>query len=337
MNARYWVELSGENLGLGRAEATAVAGLLGGGAVEDNGVSTNLAMFDLPSKDVATELARRLALARRVIEEWPSDRVAERLRQAGRDGRSAVVRRLGHGSAPTRGALELALFRAYIEGGGRVDLASPERTFWVRLDEAGLRWGEEVAATDRRTLERRRLPKLPFRRPVALPPRLGRATVNLARVRSGDRVVDPFLGTGALLAEACVLGASGVGVDSDAEMVRGAARNLEALHVAADELVVDDAAKAASRYPDGSFDALVTDPPYGRASTTGGESPAELTYRALTAWAPKISARGRIAVVVPVGTEWNPVGWVLEHSVRDRVHASLTREFRAYRRTAGAL
>lgn len=335
MMGRYWVELSGENVELGRAESIATARMFGGGAAEDAESHRGVVVIELPTMEAARKVAARLALARRVVGEWSDADVQGRLGREGADGRSAAVRRIGHFSSAPNRQRELATFRAYTDGGGRVDLRSPQRMFWVRLDHGEDRWGEEVAATDRAGLGHRRMPKLPFQRPVALPPRLGRAIVNLARVRPRDRVVDPFLGTGALLAEAGLVGASLTGIDQDVAMVRGAAKNLAHLGLAADELVVDDAADAASRFEVGSFDALVTDPPYGRASTTRGEAPLPLLLRVLDAWAPKLTERARIGLVAPAGTEWTASGWSLEWSVRDRVHRSLTREFTVYRRARG--
>lgn len=176
------------------------------------------------------------------------------------------------------------------------------------------------------------MPNLPFQRPVSLKPKLARAAMNLAAVRPGDRIVDPFVGTGALLLEGVLLGALVSGIDRDAEMVRGTARNFEHLGVAADRLVVGDAAEAASGFEVGSVRAIVTDPPYGRASGSGGEDVGSLVARVLSAWAERIAPGGRILLITPGGSD--PLGppWVRRICVRDRVHRSLSREFRLYER-----
>jgi tRNA (guanine10-N2)-dimethyltransferase len=181
------------------------------------------------------------------------------------------------------------------------------------------------------------MPRLPFQRPVSLAPRLARVAANLARVRPGDRVVDPFVGTGALLLEAALLGARVSGVDRDPQMVKGAIRNLAHFGLEAEELVVADAAEALDRLDRSPFDAVLTDPPYGRASASHGEAPADLVARVLPLYAARSSPDGRLVVVLPGGAD--PVGppFVRVLSVPDRVHRSLTREFRVYERGPGAI
>jgi tRNA (guanine10-N2)-dimethyltransferase len=157
---------------------------------------------------------------------------------------------------------------------------------------------------------------------------------NLARVRTGDRVVDPFVGTGALLLEAALLGARVTGVDRDDEMVRGALRNFAQVGRPADAFTVGDAADAFPAPGGVGWDAVLTDPPYGRASGSGGEPPSELLRRVLPRWAERVRAGGAVVVVVPGGDD--PLGeeWVRTVGVPDRVHRSLTREFRVYERRA---
>lgn len=332
---RYEVEISGENPGLARAEVRGAGEALGGvipvGPAEEE--DARLAPLLLPDDDRARALAGRLAMAWRVLRPWPigpEDEVEARFRAEGRPGRSAAVRPLG---TPSGSAGDLGRFGgAYRSGGGRIDLERPERRFFVARRADGAWWvAEEVAAIDRRAYDARRLPHLPFRRPVSLSPRLGRVLVNLARVRAGDRVVDPFLGTGALMIEAALLGARVSGVDRDAAMVRGAMRNFAHLGLGIERAEVGDAADAAGA---GSvpFDAVVTDPPYGRSSGSGGEPIAELLARTLPAWASRVRPGGHVACVLPAGgIELGP-DWATIAAESDRVHRSLTREFRAFRR-----
>ena len=179
-------------------------------------------------------------------------------------------------------------------------------------------------------MNERRMPRLPFRRPVSLPPRLGRAAANLARVREGSRVLDPFLGTGALLAEAGLLGAHLYGIDRDPEMVRGALRNLAHLGVGAEELIVGDAAEVEFEDPQVRFDAVLTDAPYGRSSSTGGEPVRRLVQQVVPRWAHRLAPGGRVVLIVPKGSpEMSGIGRLVGCPAL-RVHRSLTREFRVY-------
>jgi tRNA (guanine10-N2)-dimethyltransferase len=335
---RAYVELSGESPALATAEAIAASEALGGrGSTPDTGAIPGLAAVDLPSDAAVRALADRLALARRcLVERAGADRTDEYLRSEGSAGAPAAFRRLGR---PTSGADAgvLAAGRVYSRAGGRIDLDSPQRRFWL-VASAGApdRLLEEVAQVDRRSATSRRMPVLPFQRPVSLPPRFARAAANLARVRPGDRVVDPFAGTGALVAEAALLGASISGVDRDATMVRGALRNLAYLGVSADAWVVGDAGEVELGPPEAPFDALLTDPPYGRASSTGGEGSAAVVARVLPRWAERVRPGGRAVVVLSGSPPDLGSGWREVVRVPVRVHRSLTRQFCVFERDGPA-
>ncbi|MFB6294876.1 MAG: TRM11 family methyltransferase [Candidatus Nanohaloarchaea archaeon] len=97
-------------------------------------------------------------------------------------------------------------------------------------------------------------------------PRLARALVNLSEVERGGTVLDPFCGTGGILLEAGLIGCDVYGSDIQAEMVEGAAENLETYGVDAD--IREAAFSDVDAEFDQQFDAVVTDLPYGKASKT---------------------------------------------------------------------
>ncbi|MFZ0698669.1 MAG: methyltransferase domain-containing protein, partial [Thermoplasmata archaeon] len=227
--------------------------------------------------------------------------------------------------------------QAFRRGGGHISLAHPDLRIWIAEGPEGPdRYLEELASVDRARFETRRISRLPFQRPVGLDPRLARAAANLARIRPGDRVIDPFVGTAALLAEAGLLGARLYGIDIDPTMIRGALQNLAHLGIHAEELTVGDAGRLGTEAGVEPFDALLTDPPYGRASATGEEGGAALMARVLPVWASRVREGGRVVVIVPGGPDPLPPPWGRVLSIPLRVHRSLTREFRVYERTATA-
>ena len=335
-----WVQLSGENLALARAELAGALRALGGDTAPEDGATAlgpDMVRIVLPRPEDLVALASRLALGRRVLREVPSSGAAdlsERIGREGAKGGSASFRALRAGRAPLATPQAHSLAAAYRSGGGTIDLGAPHRRFRVWEEEGSpVRAFEEVGSVDRAALQRRRMPRLAYQRPVSLPPKLGRVAANLASVRPGDRVVDPFVGTGALLLEAALLGARVSGGDQSVEMVRGALRNLSSLGISADELRVGDAGEAFPPRGGGGWDAVLTDPPYGRASGSRGEPPQELLRRVLPRWADLVRPGGAVAVVLPGGPDPLPEPWVRAVSVPDRVHRSLTREFRVYRRS----
>lgn len=336
---RFWVELSGENLELARAEASATVRSLAGKVV---GPGSDLptgpfVAVEFPDPSSAVGLARRVALAHRVFAPWPESGVEDLLRRLEAEARArpepASIEWLGRPPIDSVG-LRHAFACAHLGGGGSIRPPVATRRYYLVGSEGNsLRLAELVARVDRAEYGRRRMPALPFQRPVSLPPRRARAAANLGGIGPGARVADPFVGTGALLLEAGLLGARLFGSDRESGMIRGTLRNLDAFGLHADGLTVEDASGAVQALPWPEVDVLLTDPPYGRASSTGGEGSADLVGRVMPSWAPRMAPGGRIVLIGPPGPD--PLGppWVRTVSVPDRVHRSLTREFRVYERS----
>lgn len=324
-----FVEISQESIALAEAEAISAAEALGGGGLPGGPFDKELVAVRVPDAPAWNQLAGRLALARRCLIPVgsPGDPVAA-ARVEGTRGGSASFRRVG---APSGGGIDSAVLasgHAFKEGGGAIDLESPARRFWIaRRTDGREQLLEETASVDRSGPARRRMPLLPFRRPVSLPPKLARAAVNLARVAPSDRILDPFLGTGALLAEAGLLGGRLYGVDRDSAMVRGALQNLAYLGVTAEELLVGDARTVDFSDEKSLFSAVVTDPPYGRSSSTGGEASSGLVTEVIERWWKRLAPGGRVLVIVPAGGPALSFGGPPRFRIPVRVHRSLTREF----------
>jgi tRNA (guanine10-N2)-dimethyltransferase len=328
-----FVELSGEQPQLAARELEGAVRSLGG-AVEETSALEGARLVPVRVVDEGSlhDLSARLALARRTLVPVEGAEDVERAAEReGRRGRSAAFRRVARPGGAADAAVRAA-GAAYVRGGGSIDLDAPAVRYWIASaagrPDALLR---EVAPVDRGRYAARAMPRLPFRRPVSLPPRLARAAVNLSAVGPGAKVLDPFLGTGALLAEAALVGARVYGIDADAAMVRGSLANLAHLGVRAEAIVEGDA-RAVDLAGAGPFDAIVTDPPYGRSSVSVGDAPERLVGQVLGRWQDAVRPDGAVVVVVPGGPPALGPPWREECRVPVRVHRSLTREFRRYRR-----
>ena len=64
-----------------------------------------------------------------------------------------------------------------------------------------------------------------------LPPKLAQTMLNLAQVNPGMRILDPFCGTGVVLQEAALMGASIYGTDVSERMIEFSLKNLEWLRI----------------------------------------------------------------------------------------------------------
>ncbi len=177
------------------------------------------------------------------------------------------------------------------------------------------------ARYQRRSLNR------PFKRPISLNPVLARAMVNISGVRPGETLLDPFCGTGNIIIEGGMVGARIFGLDVSTEMIHGARRNLKRVQSQRPQLVKGDATRASLLF-DTKFDHLVTDPPYGRASLTTGNTE-RLLFDFIGECPDILKPGGSICITCPsiydLSERLREVGLNLEEFAYQRVHRSLGR------------
>ncbi|GAF89568.1 unnamed protein product, partial [marine sediment metagenome] len=114
----------------------------------------------------------------------------------------------------------------------------------------------------KRDFEKRKPQFRPYFSPTSMHPKIARLLVNLARVKPGDTLLDPFCGTGGILIEAAMMEMKVKGIDWDERAVEGCQENLHFYHLTG-KIRQGDALKLKLRE---EVDAIVTDPPYGRSS-----------------------------------------------------------------------
>lgn len=162
----------------------------------------------------------------------------------------------------------------------------------------------------------------PFFHPLALNPKLARLFLNLARLRKGQRVLDPFCGSGSILIEAGLMGLRAIGTDKDREMLWGCAQNLEFCKVRA-ETGEGDATQIGLR----DLDAVVTDPPYARASKVFDRDLKTLYDEFLESAYDSLKPGGYLVLAVPHNTRlgYAKAGFEKAGDWLHYVHRSLTR------------
>ncbi|MBN2567623.1 methyltransferase domain-containing protein [Candidatus Woesearchaeota archaeon] len=116
--------------------------------------------------------------------------------------------------------------------------------------------------------------KRPGMHPSSMDPRLARAMVNLSGATR--EVCDPFCGAGSILIEAGLMGLACVGFDISPKMIALANANMDHYRISMCTLSVGDATRLR-----GWYEAVVTDVPYARATTTTHSDLAELYSLAL--------------------------------------------------------
>ncbi|WP_158058740.1 methyltransferase domain-containing protein [Halorussus halophilus] len=216
---------------------------------------------------------------------------------------------------------ERELGQVLVDAGFTVDLDDPDHELRALFSKETclLGWLETVSIRDYGT---RKPTDRPFFQPGGMDPLLARALVNLAGACPGAKILDPMCGTGGVLIEGGLVGATVYGTDAQRKMARGAATNLDHYLDSGWATMQGDATHLP--FPDGSLDGVVFDAPYGRQSKIANLGLDDLVEGALEE-AKRVAER---AVVVG-DRSWadaaREAGWEVESEFERRVHRSLDR------------
>jgi tRNA (guanine10-N2)-dimethyltransferase len=214
--------------------------------------------------------------------------------------------------------------------GARVSLKNPNKTFIGILTDRRFIFGVKLAEIPPKPFVERRPGRKPFFHPSAMPAKLARCMVNLAKARAGALVLDPFCGTGGMLVEAALMGCRVLGLDVQRRMVRGSIKNLAHFNTKPEGIMVADARNP----PITKVDCVVTDPPYGRSATTLKRSTRQIVEEVLESVQDMLGRGHRICMAAPktlniaaIGTD---SGYKHLESHFVYVHRSLTREIAVF-------
>ena len=211
-----------------------------------------------------------------------------------------------------------------------VNLTHPEIELRTVVTDDIVYIGIKKATLDKIQFQKRRGHFRPFLLPITLHPKIARSLVNLSAIKKHETLLDPFCGTGGILLEAGLLGMHVIGSDIEKKMIDGCRKNLEFYHLKNFTLFCADIADVSKHVC--SVDAIVTDFPYARATTTKGEQLKQLYNRAFINIS-QILKKNRRAVIGLSNKEILSVGkkylTVLE-KYPIVSHRSLTRYFIVY-------
>ncbi len=209
---------------------------------------------------------------------------------------------------------------------GEVDLRNPGEEFRAVISGSKCYFGRVLWRNDPKRFASRRPGDRPFFHPGVMMPRMVRALINISCIREREWLLDPFCGTGGMIVEAGLLGICAVGSDTDPEMVRGSRMN------AGDQVFLGADCRSLP-FQDESFDAVVTDLPYGQSVSIRAQSIDALYPDALEEIA-RVVKPGRRAILVTHRDIRSIASHYMEiegcHS--QRVHRSLTRHIMVLRK-----
>lgn len=208
----------------------------------------------------------------------------------------------------------------------KVNLKHPDKIFTGILTDEKLIFGVKIAEIPPKPFVERRPRKKPFFHPSAMPAKLARCMVNLAKPAVGELVFDPFCGTGSMLIEAAFIGCHVFGLDIQRCMAKGSLKNLAYFNIKPEGIIVADARNP----PIMKTDCVVTDPPYGISATTLKRTTAQIVKEVLMSSFEMLSKGQRICIAAPktlnIGHMGEALGYKHLESHFVYVHRSLTRE-----------
>ena len=214
----------------------------------------------------------------------------------------------------------------------KVNLFNPKKAFFGVLTQDNFIFGLKLIEISPKGFMGRRPKNKPFFHPSAMPPKLSRCMVNLARAKAGSLFLDPFCGTGSLLIEARLIGCKTIGCDAKHLMIRGTRENMRFFGLEPEGLVVADARKP----PFSHVGCVATDPPYGRSATTMGLTTKEIVTDTLNALLDVLPSEGHVCMASPKAVEVGVIGREIGYRHLEShfvyVHRSLTREIAVFER-----
>jgi tRNA (guanine10-N2)-dimethyltransferase len=212
----------------------------------------------------------------------------------------------------------------------KVNLKCPDRTFIGIVTEKKLVFGLKLTEIQSRTFSERRPRRKPFFHPSAMPSKLARCMVNLAHGKAEELLLDPFCGTGTSLIEATYIGCRAIGVDAQRRMILGCRKNLRHFNISPEGLIWADA----RRLPLFKVDCVVTDPPYGRSSSTLKSTTKQLVQDVLVSAHSLLGVGQRICIASPKTLNISALGVSLGYKHMEShfayVHRTLTREIAVF-------
>ncbi|MEM3770607.1 MAG: DNA methyltransferase [Candidatus Bathyarchaeia archaeon] len=212
----------------------------------------------------------------------------------------------------------------------KVNLQNPQKTFTGILTDNRFIFGLKLADLPPKPFMDRRPKEKPFFHPSAMPPKLARCMVNLAKPKADDLVFDPFCGTGSILIEAALIGCHVLGVDVQRRMARGSLKNFKHFGIMPEGVMVADAKNP----PVQRVDCVVADPPYGKSATTLKRTTKQIIEDCLEAVYDMLGKDGRICMAAPKTVGISQIGKALGYrhveSHMVYVHRSLTREIAVF-------
>jgi tRNA (guanine10-N2)-dimethyltransferase len=334
---KYLFELSKEHNTLPKAE---ILSCLSAENIDYDILDTNediLLIESNTSDDKINELANRLALtffvndfmfsSRHSVQEIIKPTTRNPLKKLG----SIAIKYKNRSNIIDSQPIVKALAEVYTSN-REVNLENPDIEIRGLITDSTLYVGSKIAEINRSQFEERKVQNRPFFSPISLHPKIARALVNLTSIKKDEVLLDPFCGTGGILIEAGLMGIKVIGSDIEEKMIEGCKKTLDFYNIKDSKLYCSDISNIHDHID--TVDAIATDLPYGKSTTTKGEKMDQLYDRAFKSMSKLLKQDGRAVVglskknLIPLGQKY--LNLVEKHDLK--VHRSLTRYFAVFQK-----
>ena len=208
----------------------------------------------------------------------------------------------------------------------KVNLENPDSFIRVIVSENRVFVCLERFKLNKKHFQNMKPHKRPFFYPGSMSPKLARCMVNLSHVKEGQLLLDPFCGTGGILIEGGLIGLKLIGSDINWKMKNGTAINLDYCDLSDYEVHHLDVRELKLSK---KVDAVVTDPPYGISTSTGGEESPLIFQQFLQSISRNMNENAYLCIAHPHYLDLDPMlndfnfKLLERHSIK--MHKSLTR------------
>jgi tRNA (guanine10-N2)-dimethyltransferase len=208
-----------------------------------------------------------------------------------------------------------------------VKLVDPDITFLCILYEKLFLFGILLHVKPSGPISLRRPRKRSVFHPATMPPKIARCMVNLSRARPEKSFADPFCGVGGIVIEAALIGCKVLALDASSYMLRGIRKNVKHFSLDTAGIIMGDARSL----PFQELDAIATDPPYGRDSSTRGLRVNDLIRDFLLGAIDSLTRGAHLCISAPSEIDLEgyaqDAGFRIKERHLVRIHSSLTRQF----------
>jgi len=323
MREKYLLELGGENTDLGKHEALELFKFKKYSPELEKDYGKIIVIST--SKTIEKSIIRRLSMTKRISNiiftsnKNNIDLILNDLKKIDIGNKSFAIRQISQNALNS--VKTAVLIGEKISNKNKTELNNPEITvLFYQSSKFFISLCHNDWDTGYKRCLKHHISHRPYFSPISIHPRIARAMVNLSNCNEKEPLMDPFCGTGGILIEAADMGLDITGIDLKEKMVEYSKGNLKHYGFKGN-LINSDFEEITNR----NFSSIVCDPPYGIASTTGGEDIEDLMKRSLDIFQKKLSKGQRLVIAVSNPEIVKHQNLKLLHKFEWYIHKSLTR------------